>query len=190
MRLFKTAFLGQAGEPCLQDRALWQRASVWHLHSWIWDLPAPHNPQILSVAGGDFVGWGNPLPTRQIIPWAKTPGGDELCICGCWWHIFLLKQIWGETAGQKSGWSYLLGNHCFFIAQGWGPGRSGEWPELTLDRFLCHKANGDSSLQRRHCREYIAVLKYFEESTTSVWWILVKKRHKGKPRKVWKQFHR
>lgn len=55
-----------------------------------------------------------------------------------------------------------------FIAQGWGPGLIGGWPEVTgahPRQTFMPQSNGDSSFQRRQCSECTAVLKYFEEST-------------------------
>lgn len=178
MRLFITAFLGQVGEPILQDRALWQsppQCSICTAKFVIYQhIGLSHNPQALSVAGGDFVGWGNPLPTRQIIPWAKTSGGDEFCIYECWWHIFPLKQIW---RGQKT---WLMGpvGKSGFIAQGWGPGqqwrvtrgdRSSPWTDFYATKQMMKVHFKEDSVE---CN---AGLKCFEESTICEWWVLVKK---------------
>lgn len=151
------------------------------------------NQQILSVAGWDFVWWGN-SPPWKIIFYTNTPGGDEV-------HIYLKHELWWHFSSpriyQKRD-KYLVNLNC------WEPvasmhsaedlARSGGWLDVIRahheQNFMPKGEWWQGVSKMTVSRECTTALECFEGSSMCAWWFLVKKRHKENPRRAWKQFCR
>lgn len=180
MRLLTAAFLGQAGEPFLQARALWQRppqCSLCTVKFVIYQhIGPPHSPQTPSVAGGDFVGWGKP---------SSHKADNSLDKDSWWWwvHLWVLVAHFSVKTGLSGGtWSetWLLqpvGSSLVSLHRAEGLASRGEGPEVTaahprqtyMPQSKWWQLISKKTLEGMPCCSLIFWIKYY------VWWLLVKK---------------